>query len=691
MVEKFSFRFGQLTISKFLHFAVFPMLTGFMLDLPWTTQALVSFAFACASLFVGDFVEALLALWQAAAVAALINLLGTLFFAFETSSLFAALSILIVWVPILFCKNRRVGHSQIAFDSYFSSEVITTLCLFASFLMVPRGFEENFGFLAGEDNEAWLRTVIDINNSKILNLESGFDSQSIQYLVKFVLNAVLQLNLNFESLDENSSLTALRVVTNSWIIILVTSIVFGQRILSTFIFKVQHRNPNYLIPGIVGIQTVLYFRSSQIVGHFSQYLLNCIVAVLVLTFIAFETEKKALFKILLLLTSLAISIGIVGSYNPWLPISISAILILVTTGSNKSLIRSLYRSRFFKFYLLIGFFSSPIVYKLAENRASGLDDGGAVTVIPQEGVLVVIGISLLAIANLFKSHLSKNSNINNEYSIISDRASRKYLAVTLLALILGALFRMNFNNSVALSFTCLVGLVFNGNAISEIRNNFELFTKSAKFDCLFLLAFASFMYAMIIYLMSRFIGPVFEPRYAAHKAMFIVFGQFSWLVLLAMCLNMFSFSINLHRINSILISFCFFTISGLSQFYTNHTLKTEWWHRTAIESIRRDPDAIIVCMNEEWRVPDYSVYTCNRFMQSLTKFPYPAAGFRYLAWYQPDEFEKISKWFNSSQKSSSNFSPNTEIIVLSQSELSNDSKKIFDSVNPKMIHFKYHA
>ena len=52
-------------LIKFLHYFVYPFLTGFLLDLPWPNQLVISLAFVIASALVREFIEALLSLWQA--------------------------------------------------------------------------------------------------------------------------------------------------------------------------------------------------------------------------------------------------------------------------------------------------------------------------------------------------------------------------------------------------------------------------------------------------------------------------------------------------------------------------------------------------------------------------------------------------------------------------------------------------
>ena len=52
-------------LIKFLHYFVYPFLTGFLLDLSWPNQLVISASFAFVVFLVGNFPDALLLLWQA--------------------------------------------------------------------------------------------------------------------------------------------------------------------------------------------------------------------------------------------------------------------------------------------------------------------------------------------------------------------------------------------------------------------------------------------------------------------------------------------------------------------------------------------------------------------------------------------------------------------------------------------------
>ena len=256
-----------------------------------------------------------------------------------------------------------------------------------------------------------------------------------------------------------------------------------------------------------------------------------------------------------------------------------------------------------------------------------------------------------------------------------------------LSLGLGFLFGFSFNQIVTLSFVCAIALIFGKHGVSLLHTNFRSFVRNIEFDGLFLLALTSFFYALIIFLMSRFVGPVFEPRYAANKSMFMVFGQFSWMILILVCIDRFHSRKILSVLRTFIVCVCLFVISGIGPFLRYDTIQNEWWHKPVLRAVSENPDAVIVCVSPDWRSVDYDVYTCNRFLQSMTRYAYPASGFRYLAWYQPDEFEKISGWFDGIKGREQDFTSDTQVIVISRAEPTLETKTIFDSVSSKMIKF----
>ena len=686
MSEKLIDKFYTVNLARLLHIVVFPVLIGFSMDLPWLKQSTVAFAFVLATLLVNDFVDALIALWQAFAISGFVLLVFSYFNGANFEASWGVLLIPVVWLIALILRRRYPSLDSELKCHDSSAQIVALIILIVFISEVPRNLQESFGFLSAEDNAGWLQVTKDIASNGRLSLISGFDYASVQYFVKFFLTSLIQLDTAGLPSKEISS-GALRIVSNAWIFMFVSSIFFVLRASTMLLRRVQFNSNTLILLGAVGLQAHLFFRASQDVGHLSQFLANCLVVLFVIQIADFKLENRWLAKTLLGTSSIIVAISIVGSYNPWLPVSLVCTLLVFNSLPNETIIRRLFKSRYLLVFVSLVLAVLPIVLRQASDRASGLDEAGSVNRIPQEGVWIAIGIAVLIGFNILSERFSKKKSTQIYDQNMINFGTRTTLAFASIALGLGFLLGFTFNQLVFLSFVCTVALIFSRHGMSLLNTNFRSFVRNIEFDSLFFLALASFLYALIIFLMSRFVGPVFEPRYAANKSMFMVFGQFSWMILILVCIDRFHSRKILSVLRTFIVCVCLFVISGIGPFLRYDTIQNEWWHKPVLRALSENPDAVIVCVSPDWRSVDYDVYTCNRFLQSMTRYVYPAAGFRYLAWYQSDEFEKISGWFDGNNGREQDFTSDTQVIVISQFEPTLETKTIFDSVSSKMIRF----
>jgi hypothetical protein len=688
MIETSSHKLAVHNYSKLLHAIVYPCLFGLLMNLPWLNQVLIALTFSFATLMVGNFVDALIALWQALAYSGLFLLIISLIRDTGIKQFVAASVVLVIWFAILTFKRCHLYlKHELKANNIFVEMTVLVILIF-SWFKVPRDLRQSFGFLSAEDNAGWVKVVSDIASVDGLSLRSGFDLASVQYFVKVVLNFLIHLGTNGAPLSGEIGARALGVISNAWVFVFVSSLFFVLRVSSELLNHVRTSFNSVLIISAVGLQSVLYFRASQYVGHFSQYLTNCVILIFMIQIIDLKLENRLILKVFVGISSLIFSVAVVGSYNPWMPVSIICVALVFNSFFGDPITRKIFKGRFilptFLFVLVI----SPLIWRAGSSRASGLDDGGAVHQIPQEGVIVLLGISSLILFRIFWDRLT------NYFEKSSKSQNRKYdwiqatIYMSLSALVAGVLLKIELNQFITLCLICIVALLFTRNGATSVYENFKIFGKNSELDSVFLLGFASFAYALVVYFMSRYIGPVFEPRYAANKSMFMVFGQFSWLILILLGVNQ-SLSKNFDRIfRTLVVIACFFVISGITPYFSRDPFQPKWWQQPVIKALDDDPNAVIVCINPDWRSVDYEVYTCNRFLQTLTKFEYPASGFRYLAWYQPDEFVKISDWFAGKSKRAREFNSETRVIVISQAELSAETRTIFSSVDSNMIEYR---
>lgn len=686
MSKKLIDKFHTVYLARLLHTVVFPVLMGFSMDLPLFKQSAVACAFGLATLLVDDFIDALITLWQAFAISGFVILVISYFIGTYFAASSGALLIPVVWVFMLISRHRFPSLVS-DFKCHDTSALIVALIILIVFvLQVPRNLQDSFGFLSAEDNAAWLQVIKETASNDRLLLISNFDFASVQYFVKFVLNFFIQLEM--ASLPTtNISSGSLRSVSNGWVFMFVSSIFFVLRASTMLLKQVRSNFGTFTLLGAVGFQVLLHFRASHVFGHLSQYLANCTVLLFVLQIIEFKLEKRRVAKIISGVLGTIFAISIVGSYNPWLPVSLVCILLVLNSFPSDSFTRRLFKSKYRKIFFAMSAALGPIILRFALDQASGLDDGGSVNQIPLEGVWIAIGIAVLIAFNLLPERLSRKTSFRNLDPNAIVFGIRTYLVFISFSLGLGLLLGFSLNQYITLSFVCAVALIFSRHGVSLLHTNFRSFARNVEFDVLFLLALTSFLYALIIFLLSRFVGPVFEPRYAANKSMFMVFGQFMWLILILVSIDRFYSRKILSVLRTLVVCVCLFVVSGIGPFLRYNTIQSKWWHKPVLEALSENPDAVIVCISPDWRSVDYDVYTCNRFLQSMTRYVYPASGFRYLAWYQPDEFEKISGWFDGNSGREQDYTSDTQVIVISRAEPSLETKTIFDSVSSKMIRF----
>ena len=673
--------------SKIIHILIYPFLTGFLLDLPWINQTIVAIAFVLATLLVGDFVEALVALWQATAVAGVIMLIVDYFSTTGINPNSAALSIPLTWCAVLILRRSHLGINK-SFHKLTASDVIgSSLVLFCS-TSVPRGRLENFGFLAAEDNERWLTSVIAVIRGEALTFGAGFDSYSVQYFTKFVLNGFLYLlGINISDVPERS-LLSINVLANAWIFALVTALLLSIRVTVRLLAYLQPDSRNRLPLFVVGLMAILFFRASHDAGHYPQYLLNIVILVFMVSIIDLRPGDNISTKVKNGIVLFTISLSVVGSYNPWLPISLVCLFLTANSLVRGTILRRLFRSSKLPYFLFVCFGVGLFALKNFSKKYGGLDEGGAVWAVPLEAVWLVAAIASIGAIELIHQKIATLESSSSDGDRSRNWVPKIIPLLSLATLIILYALGIERNQFITVASVLVVGLVFHRQAINGLRRSFRILYSSQEFDAVTMLGLFSFLYALVIYAMSRFVGPLYEPMYAANKSMLAVFGQFSFLPYILISVKNQKFEMRLIQMKFATIALTFIIVLGVSPYVRYRSVQIEWWQEPALKSIADYPDAVVVCVNQEWISPNFQVYNCNRYLQTLTSFEYPASGFRYLAWYQPDEFEKISDWFGGSKVRARPFTAETRVIVLCQGELSPETKQIFKDVASEMIEYR---
>jgi len=673
------------SMHKLINFLILPFLTGFLFDLPWIKQFIISLVLVVAVTIVGDFIDAIVALWQGIAVAAFSFLIMNYLLGGELSPLYSALSIPIFWI-VLLANNRT--EPRVVLDTNGakeSGEIVIGLFLLSLYWIVPRGYVENFGMIKGEDNERWLISVVNVLRGGELRLVSSFSSQDVQYFEKFFLNGVTFLDPHRFSLGNEASVLSLRVLSNAYVLLLISCVLLTIKICG-LIFQhliIRSVTPSFMIA--IAVQAALFFRASQYVGHFPQFLLNCVVLMLVISIIQLASTPQKIKRVMLMLVCTGLAWAMVGSYNPWIPISLVSLLLVFNASWQKSPLRRLLNSKMLPVFAMVAIAGGIVAFRVLSKRYNGLDEGGGVWVVPLEAIwLIVLVIFFIVARSVQRTKWKARSKVPEPST---EESSFGNLVLISLVVIFGLfLLNFSFNQSVTVCFVLLLGLLCNRNAINRIQRNISVLLRFQIFDGVALLALASFGYALVIYSMSRFIGPLYEPMYAANKSMLAVFGQFAWLPLTLFVIDIEKSKGLIRKVEMSVIFAAFLVVIGLTPFLKYTEVGEAWWYQPAIDAIVDKPDAIVVCVDADWAAINYEIYTCNRFMQTLTKIEYPSSGARYLAWYQPEEYKKISLYFNKAgPERGVPYRDDIPVIVVAKNQPTPETMKMFEGIPAAML------
>ena len=97
---------------------------------------------------------------------------------------------------------------------------------------------------------------------------SSFDSFSVQYFTKFFLNGFLILGEASSESISHPGFSALVVLSNAWVLVLLSVVLFTLRISFRFIRVASSQNGIYIFAISCSVLSILFFRASQSVGHF---------------------------------------------------------------------------------------------------------------------------------------------------------------------------------------------------------------------------------------------------------------------------------------------------------------------------------------------------------------------------------------------------------------------------------------
>lgn len=677
-------------------YILLPLLFVASLDLSQKNSSyLFLFTLIC-TVLTRDFLISILRFWQATAVlASLLWGLSKCFGINFNITIVFNLAILLWFVLCHFGKSSAIEKFKI------QEKLCLRLSLFCFFVFVfllsPHNFPAKFSMLEAEDQENWMQPVVETRRDNVLNFDIPLGSQGVQFFTRTIL-AIFSKVVKYDG-DNFIGLDALEVVSTVWIFSLLSALVILSIILLLISGTQFTSSKFFCLCFICGFFLIIFFRVSLFPGHLSQFLLTVTAYGFVASLLMRNSHLKQKNLAIERFVSFACALSLLGSYNPWLPITIVAIIIASISEIQATSLPKL--AAHYRFWVLMTFLTFIVVFNFQSivKKFPGLHDGGGVLQVSNLAILFASLTVLVAtgcyLVSFFNQSVQFENRRNTDYLWIWSLISVLLLSlvffenVTSLSLTINHETTMLFDQLRYISLFCIAGYLFLPSSLRFLLRLFSYENKRSPNWSIALFFILSFLFVILVWFLSVFTG-IRKPMYASQKSALSFFSQFFWLAILlfflrAKVLNGFRASMHL-----LLVILLFIFGLGLmpmtrqvvlaKSFSDPQIFYDSWWFDDVSFVLRENPSAMVVCVSPSLPDPDLSVYTCNRFLQTLTDFVYPASGFRYLAWYQPDEFNKIQNFYDTTPVT-------VEVIVLSQSELSEEIKSIFRNVDTKNINY----
>ena len=231
-----------------------------------------------------------------------------------------------------------------------------------------------------------------------------------------------------------------------------------------------------------------------------------------------------------------------------------------------------------------------------------------------------------------------------------------------------------------LSLLLLVGMLATQQFFSDLRKAVSRIKADKTYSPVLLLCTGTYLFVLYVWLASRFVGPIFEPMYAAHKSLLAFAGQFYWIVICLLFIEV-NRAKQVTRLRNAVVGLLLLMASGLFPIVRGDKTETpidavtnlggDWWVAPTLQSYSVDPDAFIACVNGDWTVDDISVYNCNRFSSSLSVDGELANSFRYLAWKQKESYSALKDQI-------ALISSTRNVVVISNGVMTPETRALFD-------------
>ena len=684
-------------LIKPLHYLVYPFLTGFLLDLPWLNQLVITVSLAFVVLLVGNFADALVLLWQAIAVSGFVSMMVAGVSGSTVDSFYVALLVPVFWF-LLSMNSRRDSKSKMSKEGFFTSEFFTIVTFIYLAINAPRGRTDNLNFISHQDNAKQLMAPMQAAMTGQISLEALAleDRENVGYFAKYVANFALKLGLGT---SDPAALLSINAISNAWILALVSFLVIGIHLNKWLMIKFELKNKNLFLC----VSFVILFRSFYVThlhGFLPLFILGLVGVIFIYTFREFDRESN--FTVFTnSVIGLALGFSMFGSWQPWTPLGFTAVVLVVYKSLGRKNLR---------------FVISPIVvipclvaavFVLTRRlpgliQRADLESGGPAFVDTE--VLIVFGmIIVVGILMLYQSCSLNKATVHVEDRKSSPIVNRFLVFGILTAVSFNLILKFSQNQTFTIMLLLLVGYIFANPCSKKFSRKVSDHFSNEVNDGPFIFFVFSFGYIVAIYLASRFIGPNYYASYAAHKSATAFLSQFAWVPLLTIgVLGKNDFLSTLSR-SLTYISFLFllsFNVSVNVLSNSGEPIRTgddfnwiglkyepksqKWWHSPVVKSLRDDEDQILICSNSDLESKDWETYVCNRFLHSLfnesiqSEFRHQTTS---IFGPRPEDLSGIRLYLQNNELKKST-------LVFSKESLSNEMLGVFSGQDSKTMKFQ---
>ena len=665
-------------LHQFLNFLAIPFAISFTFDLTLQRHFFLLFVLVVGSALSNGAAAFLVTCWQALCFAGLVSLVISICVPRLFNPNVGMLLFVIALCLLVFYKRNSFSGNKVCQSVDLKRDLVALLFISIMSRFFPHGDRSKFAFILAEDNEGWIRAPLNLFRNNQVDLSPSLGTTSIQYFVNFSLSSFARLFGDSTDPSNSDQAKAIHIAATSWTFLWITGILLVLFVTCDFSTRVIGRKSSALLYLVVGVFQVGYFRAALLNGHYAQFLLNVVVFSFIISLIemvAVRNQKRPWGRALI---ALPVALAMVGSYNPWIAISFGSLFLILNDFFSKSLLARAIRSKYLPVIGLFAVGGLLIVYLQLSSRYGMLDDGGGIWVVGSESlwvggiISVVLSIFLLPQSTLPKLIVSQ-TNMQRELTF-NDFFAMYTVAVGFF------LVSVDPNSRQWLSLLLLVGMFATRQFFGQLGRTVSSIKADRTYSPVLLLCSGTYLFILYVWLASRFVGPVFEPMYAAHKSLLAFTGQFYWI---AICLlfTETNQARQVTRLRNVVVGLLLLMAAGLFPIVRGDrteapidvvsNLGGDWWVSPALQSYAADQDAFIACVNGDWIVDDISVYNCNRFSSSLSVDGELANSFRYLAWKQKETYPALKDQIGS-------ISSTRNVVVISNGVMTPETRALFD-------------